>query len=160
MGEDQKMKWIAAASIFIAMAAGVFAFLRDQAADAAVAQVASLKAETQKALADTKAAQAERDALRKETADLKLAAEELRSAVEVAGRFLESEKAVSARLREDLAMTTARLAAAGTRQQRPSDALPPGVFPPGLMPIQRPQPIAVRAAPGGPTAVGAAAPAR
>jgi hypothetical protein len=155
------MKWIAAASIVIAMAAGVFAFQRHQVAETAAAQAASLKAEAEKAQADLKAARAERDALRKEAAELKLAADELRAAAEVAGKFLEAERAVSARLREDLAMTSARLAAAGSRQQpRPPEAFPPGVLPPGLAPFQRPPPMAVRAAPGGPAAVGAAAPAR
>lgn len=153
------MKWIAAASIVIAIAAGVFAFLRDQAAATAAAQVASLKAEAQKAQADLNAAQTERDALRKEAAELNLATQQLRAAAEVAGQFLAAERAVSARLREDLAMASARLAAAGTRQQRPSDALPPGVLPPGLVPFQRPPPVAVRAAPGGAAAVGAPAPA-
>jgi len=154
------MKWIAAASIVIAIAAGVFAFLRDQAADAAAARVGSLEAEAQKAQADLNAARTERDALSKERAQLTLEAQQLRAAAEVAGRFLEAEKAVSARLREDLAMASARLAAAATRQPRASDALPPGVLPPGLVPFQRPPPVAVRAAPGGPTAVGAGAPAR
>ena len=154
------MKWIAAASVVVAIAAGAFGFVRDKAADAAAAQVASLKAEAQKAQAALKAAQAESDTLRKETAELKLEAQQLRSAADAAVQFLAAEKAVSARLREDLAMASARLAAVGTRQQRPSDALPPGVLPPGLAPIQRPAPVAVRAVPGRPAAVGAAAPAR
>lgn len=153
------MKWISALSIAIAIAAGVFAFQRNQAADAAQAKVASLQAEAQKAQAEMKAAQSERDALRKEAADLKLEAQELRSAAEVAGKFLESEKAVSTRLREDLAMVNARLAAAGTRQQpqRAIDMLPPEL----LRPAITPRPMVIRAAPGSPTAVGnaAAAPA-
>jgi len=153
------MKWIAAASIVIAIAASVLAFLRNQAAAAAAAQVASLKVEVQKAQADLNAAQTERDALRKEAAELNLSMQQLRAAAEAAGQFLAAERAISARLREDLAMASARLAAAGTQQQRASDALPPGVLPPGLMPFQRPPPVAVRAAPGGPSAVGAPTPA-
>ena len=47
--------------------------------------------------------EAERDALRKENAEVKSREQELRSAAEVAQRFLEAEKAISARLREDLA---------------------------------------------------------
>ena len=150
------MKWIAAASLVIAVAAGAVAFARHQAASTAAAEVASLKAEAQKAQADLKVARAERDALRKEAAELELQARQLRSAADVAGRFLEAEKAVSARLREDLAMASARLAAAGSRQTRPSDALAPR-----LVPLQRSAPFTVRVAPGGsPAAVGAAAPAR
>lgn len=150
------MKWIAAASLLIAIAAGVLAFQRDRAANAAAEQVASLKAQTQKAQADLNASVAERDALRKETAELKTREQELRSAAELAGRFLEAEKAVSARLREDLVMVSARLAAAGSRQQqRGADVLQPG-----LPSIARPPPFVVRAAPGGPTAAGAGAPAR
>ena len=156
------MKWNAAASIAIALAGGVFAFLRDQAANAAEAQVAALKAETQKAQADLKAAQVERDALRKEAAELSASAQELRAAAEVSGRFLDAERAMNARLREDLAMASARLAAAANRQIRPPNALPPGMVLPGLAPIQRPPPVAVRAAPGGTaaSAASAAAPAR
>ena len=152
------MKWIATASIVVAIAAGAFGFMRDKAADAAAAQVASLKAEAQKTQADLKAAQAERDALRKETAELKLEAQQLRSAADAAVQFLAAEKAVSARLREDLAMASARLAAA-SRQQRPSDAIPPSVLR-GMVPFERPPPPAVRAAPGGATSYGAPAPAR
>ncbi|MFM9971029.1 MAG: hypothetical protein ACKVQK_21760 [Burkholderiales bacterium] len=153
------MKWIAAASIVIAIAAGVFAYTRDQAANAATAQIAALKEEAQKAQAASKAAQAERDALRKETDELKRAAEEARSAAEVATKFFEAEKGVSAKLREDLAMTTARLAAAvaAARQPRGAERFPPGVIPPGLAPIQ-PPPFVVRAAPGN-APVSAAAPA-
>ena len=149
------MKWIAIASIALAIAAGGYAFWRDQAATARIAQV---EAEMQKAQAEVGALRAERDALRKSMADLTLEAQQLRSDAEVAGRFLEAEKAMNARLREDLAMTTARLAAAGSRQARKPDALPPGVLPPGLMLLQRPPPIAVRAAPGG-SAAAVAAPA-
>src|SRR6185369_15534892 len=98
------MKWIAAASIVIAIAAGVFAFLRNQAADEAAAQVAALKADVQKAQADLSAARAERDSTKKEMAELKVETQQLRAAADVAGKFLEAERAISARLREDLAM--------------------------------------------------------
>jgi hypothetical protein len=154
------MKWIAAASVVIAIAAGVFGFLRDREANASAAEVTSLKAEVQKARADLNAAQVERDSLRKETTELKLEARQLRAAADVAEQFLAAEKAVSARLREDLAMTAARLAAAGTRQPRASDTIPPGVLPPGIVRFERPPPAVIRAAPGGQTSFGAAAPAR
>ncbi len=152
------MKWIAAASIVIAVTAGVVAFLRDQAAGAATARVAQLEADAQKAQADLKAAHAERDALRKESDGLKLEAQQLRSAADSAVQFLEMEKSINARLREDLAMASARLAAAGTRPTRQPDTLPPGMVAPAN--VFRPPPVVVRAAPGGPTSIGAAAPAR
>jgi len=153
------MKWIAAASIVIAVAAGVVAFLRDQAAGAATARVAQLEADVKKAQADLKAAHAERDALRKESDGLKLEAQQLRSAADGAVQFLEMEKSINARLREDLAMASARLAAAGTRPARQPDTLPPGTVAPAT--VLRPPPVAVRLAPGGgATSIGAAAPAR
>jgi hypothetical protein len=157
------MKWFAAAAVVVAIGAGVFAWQRHEAAEAAAAQVAGLKAEAQKADADMKAARAERDALRKEMAELKLAADQMRAEIDTAKQFIEAERAVSARLREDLAMAAARLAMMASRpQQRSADAIPPGVLPPGMMLMPRDKPpVAVRLAPNaGPTAVGVARPAQ
>jgi hypothetical protein len=154
------MKWIVGASIAVAVAAVVVAVLRNQAADTATARVTQLEAESQKAQADVKAARAERDAQGKEAARLTQEAQQLRSAADTATQFLEVERAMSTRLREDLAMASARLAATGTRPPRQADALPPGILPPGIVQIQRPAPVVVRAVPSGTTAVGAGVPAK
>lgn len=159
---DKAMKWVAAACAAAAVAAGGLAFTQYQAAAAATARVAQLEADAKKAQADLAAAQKDRDAARKESADLKAEAQQLRAAADSAAQFLEMEKAISTRLREDLAMASARLAASGKSQQRSTDTLPPGVLR-GLVPMPQQPPITIRMAPGSGAAASsaaAAAPAR
>lgn len=149
------MNWTMVVAVVVALAAGGFAYERNRAAEAAIAELGAAKAAADLARADLLAARSERDNAMMQAAELTQTATDLRAALEADRRLLEAEKANSIRLQEDLAMTRSRLAAAVARQGRSADALPPGVLPPGLIPPQRP-PMTVRIAPGSGSAANSA----
>lgn len=151
------MKMIAVAVVcaVAALAAAGFAWQRNQALEAARHELASVSPQLQKAKADIQSMTAEVDALRKESAEQKMATDQLRSDLNTAKAFLEAEKATALRLREELASAKALLASASrSRGGQPSPA------PASVQPMAIPsQPTAIRAAPRG-TAAGAGALAR
>jgi septal ring factor EnvC (AmiA/AmiB activator) len=83
-------------------------------------ELAAAAAGLEKARADARTAKEETGALRKEMANQKAEMEQLRSQVTAAGSFLEAEKTVSARLRQDLVTANDKLAA---RNGRPRAAV-------------------------------------
>jgi septal ring factor EnvC (AmiA/AmiB activator) len=150
------MKTIAVAVVcaFAAVAAAGFGWMKYQELAAAKAQLTTTNTELQKTRADLRATQTELAALRKEAADAKLAMEQMQADLTTARSFLEAEKGVSARLRDELNQAKQQLAAAG---RRPAAQAGPASAPPS---VYNPKPMGVRLAPGGPTAAGAGAPAR
>jgi peptidoglycan hydrolase CwlO-like protein len=145
------MKTIAASIVCLAaaLAAAGFAWQRNQALEATKAELAGANSQLQKAKSDIGSLAAELEALRKESAEQKMAAEQLRAEVTTAKAFLEAEKGLALRLREELAK--AQLAG------RPRAAPPaPARVQPSVVPAQ---PTAIRTGPAG-SAVGAGAPAR
>ena len=132
------MKWLAIVALAIAAAAGFTAWQKNSALGEANQQVARLNADVQKAQADVKSAKAAADTLRKELAEAKAAAEQSRADANSARTFLDAERAMNMKLREDMA----KLASAG-RAARPVQVPPQLLIP---MPVQR-QPTEVRIAP-------------
>ena len=139
-----------------ALAAGGFAWHTQQALGETRRELAGLKTQLDKAKADIKTAQAEAEKQRKELEAQKLAVEQAQSDLNSTRQFLEAERSMNTRLREQLVLAMSR-----TSQPRPSSAqpqLPPGLVLPQLAP-QRP--MEVRIAPGrGPTSIGVGVPAR
>ncbi|HEX2649075.1 MAG TPA: hypothetical protein VHN19_03950 [Burkholderiales bacterium] len=138
-----------------ALAAGGFAWHTHRALGETRRELADLKTQLDKAKTDLKTAQAEAEKQRKEAETHKAALEQTQSELASARHFLEAERAMSTRLREELVLARARSA-----QPRPSaaQALPPGLVLPQLAP-QRP--LEVRIAPNrGATSVGVGVPAR
>ena len=150
------MKTLLAAVLgIVALAAGGFAWHTHQALGDARRELTGLKAQLDRAKADIKTAQAEAEKQRKEAEAQKAGLEQAQSELNSARNFLEAERAMNARLREDLVLAMSR-----ATQPRPSSAqpqLPPGLVLPQLAP-QRP--LEVRIAPNrGPTAIGVGVPA-
>lgn len=99
-------------ALLVAMAAGGFAWQRDQALEEASAELARVISELQKAKAEVRAMTADVAAARKELVEHKIAVDQLRTELTTAQSFLASEKAVGARLREELGKTKEQLAMA------------------------------------------------
>lgn len=151
------MKTLLAAALGLAAlaAGGGFAWHQHQALGEAQRELAGLKAQLDKAKADLKTVQAEAEKQRKEADMQKAALDQAQSELNSARNFLEAERAMNARLREEVILAIARAA-----QTRPAaaQALPPGLVLPQLAP-QRP--LEVRIAPNrGPTSIGVGVPAR
>ena len=138
------------AALVAAVAAGAFAWQRNQALEQAKAELASANSELQKTRAAVQAMEGEIAGLRKDLGEQKMAAEQLRGELAAAKSFLDAEKAVGVRLRDELARVKEQLAMAS--RQRAVQA------PPVARPVQV-QPTMIRALPRG-SAIGAGAPAQ
>ena len=151
------MKTLVAAVLGLAaLAAGGFAWHTHQALGEARRELAGLKTQLDKAKADIKTAQTEAEKQRKEAEAQKIALEQAHSELNTSRQFLEAERAMNTRLREQLVLAMSRAA-----QPRPSSAQPQ--LPPGLvLPQPLPQrPLEIRIAPNrGPTSIGVGVPAR
>ena len=135
------MRIIAALLALATVAAAALAWHENQELATTRAELAAANGQLQQARAELQAGQNELAGLRKEALAAKLAMEQMQADVTSARSFLEAEKAVGARLRDDLAKAKAQ---------------PPRFGPPTAV---SPRPTTIRAAPAG-TAVGAGAPAR
>jgi hypothetical protein len=150
-----KSTLLAAVLALAALAAGGFAWQTHRALGDTQRALAGAKTQLDKTKADLKALQAEAAKQRKEAEAQKVALEQAQSEVNTARQFLEAERAMNTRLREELILAKSRAA-----QPKPAaaQALPPGLVLPRLAP-QRP--MEVRIAPNrGPTAIGVGVPAR
>ena len=146
------MKWIAIAAIAAALGIGYFAWQTHGALQEARVEARSAKAQLTQAQADLRKAHGEMEAARNEASAAKLAADQARAEANSNRVFLDAERAMNLKLREDMAMLQQRLATAG-RSAPPTPAL---ALPPMLV---RPQPVGVRALPA-PAPQSAAQPAR
>src|SRR5689334_5922389 len=99
------MKWVALAVVALVAAAatGGYAWQQHQIVEQTRAELATARAQADKALADMKAMQTQNAAFRKEAEESRQAAEQLRTELNSARAFLDSERAGSARLRDELA---------------------------------------------------------
>ena len=147
------MRIVALILALAAVGAAALAWHEHQELAETRAELAAAAGQLQKARAGLQAAQTELAALRKEAMAAKLATDQSQADLTAARSFLETEKAVTLRLREDLAKAKEQLADASRRPR----ASQPQFAPPMAV---SPRPTTVRAAPGGPTAVGAGSPAR
>ena len=143
------MRTVALLLALAATGAVAFAWQEHQELAETRAELALANGQLQKARAERQALQTELAALRKEAMAAKLAMDQMQADLTAARSFLETEKAATLRLRDDLAKAKEQLASASRRGSQ---------F--GAPTAVSPRPATVRAAPGGPTAVGAAAPAR
>ena len=144
------MKIAALVLALAAVAAGALAWHERQELASTRDELGAGHGQLQKARAELQTVQNELAALRGEAAAAKLAMDQMQADLSGARNFLEAEKAVSARLRDDLANAKAQLAAASSR--RPVQTVQPMAI--------SPKPAAMRAAPGGSTAVRAGSAAR
>lgn len=147
------MKWIAIASIAAALGIGYFAWQTHGALQETRVEVRSVKAQLTQAQAELRKAHTEMEAARQEASSAKLAADQLRVEANSNRVFLDAERAMNLKLREDMAMLQQRLLSGGRGAPPPSPAL---ALPPMLV---RPQPVGVRALPT-PVPQSAAQPAR
>lgn len=148
---------LAAAASVAALAAGGFAGYTYLQLDETRRELAGARGLLDKAKTELKTLQAEAETLRKQAAAQKISLEQAQADLNAARQFLESERAASARLREELGMAMAMARAAQSGRAAAAQGLPPSALP-QLAP-QRP--MEVRIAPGGGArAVGAGAPAR
>jgi septal ring factor EnvC (AmiA/AmiB activator) len=162
-----KMIAVAIAAVIAAVAGAGFAWQRNQALEKTKAELASTNSQMQKAKDDMLAMRVETEALRKEFAEQKLAAERSRADLASAQSYLDAEKAVGARLREELLKTKEQLASAGRPRSAQAAQVNPGaptvrMVPTQPMVIKRSDPsgkAAIQASPPGPAA-GYGAPAK
>jgi septal ring factor EnvC (AmiA/AmiB activator) len=138
---------LAACVLGILAGAGV-AWERHGAATQARAELAGLRADLDQVQVQLRRMREERDTLHRESTEQKLHLQQLQAEMANARSFLEAEKAVSARLREEITKMKEAFAKAGRA----------GAAPPRPM-VVRPQPMTVVPGPRG-SAVGAAVPAR
>ena len=145
------MRTVALLLALAATGAVAFAWQEHQELAETGAELGLANGQLQKARTERQALQTELAALRKEAMAAKLAMDQMQADLTAARSFLETEKAATLRLRDDLAKAKEQLASASRRPGSQFGA-PMAVSP-------RPT-TTVRAAPGGPSAAGAAAPAR
>ena len=108
-----------------AAGAGGLAWLKNKEAIEARSALAGAKSELQKTAADLGTTRDELVALRKQFAEQQMALNQLQAEMTNARTFLEAEKAVSARLREELAKTKEEFATA-LKAGRAAQARPAG----------------------------------
>ncbi|HXR58845.1 MAG TPA: hypothetical protein VN747_05970 [Burkholderiales bacterium] len=150
-----KSALLAAVLALAALAAGGFAWHTRQALSETRRELAGVKSQLEKTQGELKTAQVEAETRRKQAEAQKAALEQAQAEVNAARHFLEAERAMNTRLREELVLAKSHAA-----QPRPAAAqgLPPGLVLPQLAP-QRP--LEVRMAPNrGPTSIGVGVPAR
>jgi hypothetical protein len=137
----------------------VFGWREHQLHGAARVALAESNALLKKAQIDVKTMGTELEALRKQSAEHKAALDHQQLELRAAQSFLETERAASARLREELVKMKEALALAARSRGAPPPSQAGGL-PPYVPMLHRPPPAAVRIAPGGgATAFGAPAPA-
>ena len=139
-----------------ALAAGGFAWQKHKELNEARAESMAQQVQLAKSRADLAKMGAEVEVLKKNVAEQKMEADKLRAELTTAQAFLEAEKALGLRLREDLAKAKEQLASAS--RARPAQAAPARTTQPQPMVIQAPVTV-IRAAPAG-RAVGAGSPAQ
>lgn len=150
------MRIVALILALAAVGAAALAWHEHQELAETRAELAGANGQLQKARAELQALQTELAALRREAVAAKLAIEQLQADLAGARNFLEAEKAASARLRDELTKAKEQLANAS---RRPAARASQPQFAPPMAINPRPT-AAVRAAPGGPSAIGAGAPGR
>jgi len=135
------MRTMMAAAVLAALAAagaGAFAWIQRQELVQTKSALNSANAELQKTRTDLKGALDELVSLRKQYSEQQMALAQLQAEMANARAFVEAEKAVSARLREDMAKMKEEFATA-LRAARASQARPAGPMlydPPKPMVIQ------------------------
>lgn len=114
------MKTVAMAAVctIAALAAAGFAWQRHEALAATEVELTRINAELQKASTDLRSKSAELEALRKQAAEQEMALGQLQAELAAAKSFVEAEKAVAVRLREELA--NAKETKGRTVQPRPT----------------------------------------
>ena len=143
-------------AVIIAIAAGGFAWQRNQALDEARAALSGANTLLQKAQADLKSVNSEMAPLRKEAADQKATIDQLQAELSSARAFLDAERAATARIRDELALTKEKMAF----MDRSRSAQPgPASLAPMLVRPSAP-PTVIRAVPSAPTSGAATAPGR
>src|SRR5438552_17861629 len=98
------MAVLAAVLALAAAGAGFLAWQKNTELEAARRELAASLASLEKARAEMLAAKADTAAARKELAEQAATVDKLRSEVASAATFIESERAISARLRQDLSL--------------------------------------------------------
>jgi predicted RNase H-like nuclease (RuvC/YqgF family) len=93
---------VAAVCVLGILASAGLAWERHQAAAQARAEAASVRSDLNQAQVDLRRMREERDALHRESTEQKLQLQQLQAEMTHARSFVEAEKAVSARLREDM----------------------------------------------------------
>lgn len=93
-----------------AAAGATYAWQKNSELEKTKRELAGAVTGLEKAKADALSAKEAANALRKEMADQKAAVDQLRSEMAAASSFLEAEKAVGARLRQELSMANEKLA--------------------------------------------------
>lgn len=152
-----KLVVVAVVAGIAAVAAGGFAWQQHQAHLETRVALTSANSELQKSRSDLKTTQAELVALRKEFSEQQMALNQLQAEMANARAFVEAEKAISARVRAELAKMKEEYATA-LRAGRSAQSR--NTAPVAPMLIREPQrPMVIRQAPGG-ASVGAPAAAR
>ena len=116
---------VAVLAALAAAGAGAFGWMQHQEHRQTKAALNSANSELQKARSDLKVASDELVSLRKQYSEQQMALNQLQAEMANARAFLEAEKAVSARLREDMAKLKEDFATA-LRAARASQARPAG----------------------------------
>jgi hypothetical protein len=142
---------VAALSVIIAIAAGVFAWQKNLALEASRLELANTQSSLEKAEARIKPLEASVEALRKENAAYHAAQDQFRVELNSSKLFLAAEKESGARLRAELEKTKEMLVAMSKMR-----APPQAIAPPMLV---RPAPLRVVPAGSG-AAIGVGIPAR
>jgi septal ring factor EnvC (AmiA/AmiB activator) len=92
---------IAVAAVLV-VAAGAFAWQRHQSLAQTKAELARVNSELQRTRSDLQAARGELATLQRQAAEQKLALDQLQADLSTARAFLEAEKGIGARLRDEL----------------------------------------------------------
>ena len=143
MRSTSMMVVLLAIALVAAAAGATYAWQKNSELEKTKRELAGAVSGLEKAKADALAAKEASNALRKELADQKTEVEQLRSQMTAASAFLEAEKAVSVRLRQDLDMANAKLALITSNRSVRNVQSIEGLTP---MPVQR-APIRVIAIP-------------
>jgi septal ring factor EnvC (AmiA/AmiB activator) len=142
-----KLIIVAVVAGLAAVAAGGFAWHQQQAHLETRTALARAQAELQKSTADLKAAQDDLIALRRRFSEQEMALNQLQAEMVNARAFVDAERAISARLRGDLAKMKEEYATA-LRTGRSAQSR--NAAPAAPMLIRQPQqPMVIRAVPGG-----------
>lgn len=137
----------------IALGAAGLAWQQHRALAGAQAELAMAKSDLQKAQAEARAKDAAAETARKEAAAHKAALDQQQAEFRATQSFLETERALSARLRDELERAKEMIASGGRPrggQPQASQSAPPGYVPM----LVRPQPTTIRAAPSAGAAQG------
>jgi uncharacterized protein (DUF3084 family) len=147
------MKWIAIVSIAAALGLAYFAWQTHGALEETRVEVRSVRAQLTQAQADTRKARTEAEAAAKEASHARIAAEQAGAEAKSARAFLDAERGMNLKLREDIALLQQRIAM-GSR----APAASPAALPMPML-VRPQQPMVIRAVPA-PAPQGVAVPAR